>query len=313
MTDLYENVEVAVSRGDVEELFTFYKSSLYMGSVGVEIRNLINKETPYISKVNGYKPFHTFRELFEHHQDVTSPLRKMCISNNFILVTEDTKIPFEKEEFFRLLKSTTLSGVRAIFDIDTRNESMTIYHSANSIVKSPPKFCCVKTGKDLQFTLFAGEYTAGYRDDKIEVILTRTFNIIAQTDTIPDEIDRYFDPSVKLTDDLVSNNVLIIPGYKFTLEECIEYSLAKGYEGFASFDGIDKNGEYMHNKDRTDYYTSYLLCDLRGQLMQINFLTNDFTKIPYKEGYTKVIASSYSQFQYEENFELGENLSIIGY
>lgn len=100
-----------ISRGDIDGLFVVYRDVLSTATWGSVLKDLIEKNVEVLSCKYYNRSFSTFRELVEKYQDDHSPLRKLCVNNNYILTTRECGIPFPFETFLTLLARTTLKGL----------------------------------------------------------------------------------------------------------------------------------------------------------------------------------------------------------
>lgn len=257
---------IVLSRGEIPELIRFVKNSSNMGSFGLEVRRAIENNLDEIAGVNGYsQKFSSFREFIEHHQDVTSPLRKFPLSNEYILLTRTQKIPYEKQEFFRLLKQTKLRGVRVIFSLCMgEEEGMTLCPPTSYL-----PFVCKRIGDKIETTLFQPEYiSADWDDNTLYMMLTRTDNIeqvfLTSFDSTPKEIDHYFsekaEPLAELVSDFIDVYVDPINSPGDDIDRIVTV-IEEEKEGYAVIHGVDDNGEYvLVHQDEEERELDYTQC-----------------------------------------------------
>lgn len=291
---LYDYLHDALSRGNLDEIFSLYKDSIQMGSVGEVMRIVIDKEANQIARLNGYtEKFQSFKDLVEYYDDANSPLRRLCINNGFILISRSQKFPYTKEEFFRLFKKTTLRGARVIFEIDVDD-----YGDSYPLKNKPEdddvkSFCFVREGDDLNFTFFDAEfdYSLEYSDSMVDTLtlsLARELNRseIYTFDNLPNENDLnyYFDDSIEVTNQLESNNHYIFVGNNYKWDELVMKTLDNNKHGFINFKGVDETGEYISQKtENGDTQVFYYSCVVKSFFAGA-ILENSIWKEPYRQG-----------------------------
>lgn len=102
---------------NIDYLNVLYKIS-FTHKEGKIIRRQIEENVPSLARLYGYlRTFLSFQDLVQHHLDVNSPLRRMLISNDFIVISADQKVPYSLREFKELLKETSLRGLRVLPEV----------------------------------------------------------------------------------------------------------------------------------------------------------------------------------------------------
>lgn len=258
-----------ISRGAIPELKVLWKKSVGLASVGRIVRDSITSNLDEIAGINGYSlKFVSFRELLLHHEDYTSPLRKMCINNEYILISRDQRIPFSPARFFKLLKKTKLRGLRVVFECNNGN----IFSLEEKV-----SFLLRREGNKLTIIEFQTEYyehsfrhyyfvptseNSAVRDTK------GTFDDILQT--LPGlDISHYFDEAAELTDRL-GKETRIYPAFQQgSVEKLVLDSVEKG-ESFAVFGGVDKQGEYIFTGE--DNCMNYLYGQSKNGFFDLYYL-----------------------------------------
>lgn len=294
--DLQTYFYAILPQGDIPELIRFVRNSSKMGSFGLEVREAIKNNLEEIAGINGYsQKFSSFRELVEHHQDVTSPLRELPLNNEYILLTREQKIPYEKQEFFRLLKQTKLRGVRVIFSLcmDENGPELcprVLQLSNNRSGKKTQKLSmvCKRIGDKIETTLFQPEYTsADWDDNTLYMMLTRTDNIeqvfLTSFDSTPQEIDHYFSARAKPLKKLTSNFFEIYIDPLDSLKDNIDRIVTLIEEednGYAVIRGVDDNGEYtLVHESKKERELEYTQCWIDEE----DILNLSFYEFRYKE------------------------------
>lgn len=257
----------AISRGSISELKVLWKKSIRLGSYGKLIRDSVTSNLDEIAGINGYsQKFASFRELLLHHEDYTSPLRKMCIDNEYILISREQRIPFTPARFFKLLKKTKLRGLRVVFECDGGN----IFALEDKI-----SFLLRREGNELTITEFQSEFYDGSfgpyyfiptRENTGVRITKGTFDAVDQLPML--DILHYFDEEAELTRKL-GTTIRIYPKFsQGSVEEVVLNAIEKG-ENFVVFAGVDKDGEYVFNEDRC---MDYLYGSVKDKVFQLFYL-----------------------------------------
>lgn len=259
--DLRTYFYAILPQGDIPELIRFVRNSSKMGSFGLEVREAIKNNLGEIAGINGYsQKFSSFRELVEHHQDVTSPLRELPLNNEYILLTREQKIPYEKQEFFRLLKQTKLRGVRVIFSLCMDDEGspelcprvLQLSNNRSGKKRQLLSFVCKRIGDKIETTLFQPEYASvDWDDNTLYMMLTRTDNIeqvfLTSFDSTPEEIDHYFssqaEPLKKLTSNFFEIYIDPLDSLRDNIDRIVTL-IEQEEDGYAVIRGVDENGEY---------------------------------------------------------------------
>lgn len=299
--DLRNYFHIILSKGDIPELILFVRNSSKMGSFGLEVRKAIENNLNDIAGINGYsQKFSSFRELVEHHQDVTSPLRKLPLNNGYILLTRAQKIPYEKQEFFRLLKQTKLTGVRVIFSLCMEEDRPEL---CPRILQLP--FVCKRIGDKIETTLFQPEYISADWDDNIlYMMLTRTDNIeqvfLTSFDSTPEEINHFFSSQAEPLKKLTSNffdiyiDPLNSPGDDI---DRIITLIEKEDNGYAVIHGVNDNGEYvLIQENEEERELEYTQCWVEGGDI-LNFSVYEFR---YKENGEHEVPDYHVRFRIED-------------
>lgn len=247
----YTYVHETLDRGNLEEIFDLYRLNS-LSKDGLIVLTLIDKVTPVLSRRYKYPKFRRFKDLIIHHMDVTSPLHKMHVSNGFVLVPENDRIPFEKKEFFRLLRRTpSIKGIRIIFGAKSEHRTVVL----DSYSEKPDlAFCAVKEGKDFDLTTYGSRYYRNldeYRPTRLALLKMSDSEKtrLSYSEILEDErIDGWFNPNSILTDRMVSNDIEIFTnfGEKLSNADFLLESCDNKKEGLV-FNGVDENGEYIFN------------------------------------------------------------------
>lgn len=111
---MQEYILCCLSRGDVDGIYDLYRASLSLGTEGKKTRDYIETLTQELCLRHKMEIVSSWRDFCSVYYDVNSPLRKLCICNDYIIISNGTVLPYSKERFFQLLKKTTLKGMRTI-------------------------------------------------------------------------------------------------------------------------------------------------------------------------------------------------------
>lgn len=244
----YTYIHETLDRGNLEEIFDLYRLNS-LSKDGLIVLTLIDKVTPTLAMKHRYPKFARFRDLIVHHWDVTSPLHKMHVNNGFILVPGDSRIPFEKKEFFRLLRRTpSIKGVRIIFGVKDPYGAI-ILESWEDVPSLA--FCCVRVSEQFDLTTYGSHY---YKDwdrgapsrPSLLKISEGKKKRLSYTEILEDErIDEWFNPNSPITDRMYSGDIQIFTNFggssnsEFLLKMC-----DLRHQGLV-FNGVDEDGEYI--------------------------------------------------------------------
>lgn len=239
---------LSVDRGDIDALKDLWRKSVAMGTTGTEIRNMINERLPSIAKCYGYnREFVSFKELVAYHEDVTSPLRTMPICNGYILFSISQKIPYTKEEFFRLLKKTSLKGVKSMLETLQYNDYIDYTSSIRERFTFVSKFVGGGIATELWRPRTAEEDPSHYIVHSVQEL---------------DVLDCYFDPSASPLRELTSNDCKIHTNTDDVIGKVIDM-IENERSGFLTIDGIDNDGElvpHMVYEDSSKEYWTISCC-----------------------------------------------------
>lgn len=259
----YTYIHETLDRGNLEEILNLYKLNS-LSREGLIVLTLIDKVTPVLSRKHRYPKFRKFRDLIAYHQDVTSPLHKMHINNGFILLPENMRIPFEKKEFFRLMRRTpSINGVRIIFGaayrygslvLDSFSEKPDLAFALSRVTEASGSSVgdIVKIDKDFELTTYGSQY---YKDlDEARPVRISLLKMsdgqkrrLSYTEILEDDrIDGWFNSDSPLTNKMICNDIEIFTNFEekisnadFLLEIC------DGKKQGLVFNGVDENGEYI--------------------------------------------------------------------
>lgn len=210
-----DRVAEVISTGNIEVIFALYKNSL-VSRQGQQIRNLINSEVNYIAKINGYDPiFYSFKKFILYHDDVTSPLRLLPISSNWIVLPYDCKVPYTLEDFIYLLKRTTLNGLRTV---------MTTEVIENVDFCSDYGFVITQNGKIRSFP------RESYRN----------FLTFSTKHHMTRDVSSYFDPNSEF-----NPTTFFLDGTPICLFKLMIEAIDRGYSNVVYFPALTKSGEYQ--------------------------------------------------------------------
>lgn len=150
--------------GSMLDCLQVYKLALYSGYYHILQEKVDLLSSILANRYNYTGPISSFKEVVLKHIDETSALRKLSIHNGYILTTKYQKIQFCPEEFFLLLKQTSLKGVRTIailsddskFQLDREEETLTL--SFGSTTSFQVKTTFSKVGSIGIFEKFSGSH-----------------------------------------------------------------------------------------------------------------------------------------------------------
>lgn len=240
--DFTDYFNLSVDRGDIDMLKVLWGKSIAMGTVGTEIRETITKRMPSIANLHGYDgKFDSFKELVVYHEDITSPLRTMPICNDYILFSISQSIPYTKEEFFRLLRKTSLKGVKGIFRV-TQDANRVDYTTVPDEVFTFVSMCV------------DGEIETELRSNKVWYTVQSVEELGV--------LDCYFDPSAPPLMEVESNNFKIHTSSEDVIGKIIDM-IENKREGFVTIDGLDNDGDllpHMVYEDSGEEYRKISCC-----------------------------------------------------
>lgn len=113
-SDYIEQVQQLISIGHPEPLVAVWHDSLGLGHTGEQVRQMLTKAIPDVAAWNKVEVRATFSEFVQHYDDVTSPLRKLPLSNGYVVIPCNQQVPYSMRDFFFLLQRTGLRGLRII-------------------------------------------------------------------------------------------------------------------------------------------------------------------------------------------------------
>lgn len=187
--DYYHKVEELLSMSNIELLVNIWADSVGLGTVGKEIRKMITEAIPQIAQDNRIPSADTFRELVSNYDDVKSLSQKLLVSNGYIVIPRDQKIPYTLERFLHLFPYTGLRGLRII--ADNKNGELLADHDFVNTV-----FAMKKVGEKLRFIFFQSEeYKKGDNfqpDDWSFFDMTRAEKESLYIDTTPEKLEEDF-------------------------------------------------------------------------------------------------------------------------
>lgn len=109
--NILEYAETVVATADIELIEALFQLSLVL-KAGAAIRERIEAEVnhlnPYETKVN------SFQELVRLHEHETSPLQELVSSNGWLVLQDDSQLPWTFDEFLQLFRKTQFRGLRIL-------------------------------------------------------------------------------------------------------------------------------------------------------------------------------------------------------
>lgn len=225
---MYPYIRDAISRSSIPELVLLYQQSV-VSKEGKNVRELINDSLQIIGGSNGFPKVQSFQELVQLYDNRISPLKNMYVTQNgFILIAGNQKIPFEKREFFILLRRASfIRGVRVVFG---KADKMS--------------FCCIKDERNFRLSLFTESI-----DDMLAMSRVYPSTLTLNELCSVKEIDCYFENGV--TTNVLGNEIRYYSkqdGYVTVGELIVEMILNKRKE-IVFFEGVNDTGQYIkHSK-----------------------------------------------------------------
>lgn len=257
----------AISRGSISELKVLWKKSIRLGSCGKLIRDSVTSNLDEIAGINGYsQKFTSFRELLLHHRDYTSPLRKMCIDNEYILISREQRIPFTPARFFKLLKKTKLKGLRVVFECDRGNIFALEERVSFLLRRESDELTITEFQSEYYDASFGSFYFVPTRENTGTRISSGNFD---EAEPLPKlDILHYFDEEAELTSRLGATTRIYPKFPQGSMEEVVLNAIEKG-ESFVVFAGVDKDGEYVFDKDRR---MNYMYGSVKDKVFELYFI-----------------------------------------
>lgn len=109
--NLLDYTDTVISTRQIDLILAFYELSRSLEG-GKEMRKKIESKVDYIN------PYSTrvssFRELVEIYDHETSPLRQLLVSNGWLVIQDNQKLPWTFEEFLLLFRRTQFRGLRIL-------------------------------------------------------------------------------------------------------------------------------------------------------------------------------------------------------
>lgn len=208
-----------------------------------ETRLLISKNLHKIADINSYPYKDTFAKLAKYHKDVTSPLRRLPIFDDYIVITPSQKIPYSYEIFLDLLLKTSLKGMRILFDVELKGGVLGIVNPSDSHVS----FTIDKIGHETYVTVSDTTKNESIYD------LEEDDEGATQEDIMKCVLI-FFSPGEEVPYVLESNGYLIfLQSDDIESEYLIEETLLKGKKGYLTCEEFN-----LHFPERPLAYTTYL-------------------------------------------------------
>lgn len=214
-------------------------------------------------------------------------LRKyLPVSNEFIVVTRGTIIPYSYLQFIYLLKNSTLKGVRVIFGVAWFEQEPSIF--CRELSSKDTSFCIVRDGDDLEVSIFLCENVdKNYvEDDNFNLlvksegarVIKTTFDNILHTlmeqkcsDVVlidVPELVSFFRKTEENTKVYLSSNsfsVHFTNKEPYTETQLIADMILLRKSGFILLEGLDEKGEYITREGsypvlkRIPYYSCFVI------------------------------------------------------
>jgi hypothetical protein len=200
--------------------------------------------------------FTSFKDLVQYHDDVTSPLRELPISNGYIVITREQKIPFSHQTFFKLLQRTKLKGMRMIFDL-TSDGDIRAVDSHFELYSIAVK----RNGNELKFIWFQPEYYLGEYGERPHLLtltkgdrhaISTTFATYEQ-----DVLSKYRVNVFNEDYDFRQKGVRFLDEERKNLFQLVCDTI-DSKENRCYLPDLDNNGEYRHYKRRGLTETPYM-------------------------------------------------------
>lgn len=260
-----------LSRGSMPELHTMYEASLSLGSVGVTMREVIEKGVEELRSLLSYPEYLTsFRQVVEFWKGMRK-LDRMVVSNGLVLFTRSQRIPLEKSLFFQLLKHRKdIQGVRVVFDVkECENQRLS-------------SFSCIDEGDGIVTTLFPRECVSHNKCDVSEARGRTVFR--SDYSNTPSDIDYFFDKNAEIPTILESN------GYKIYVSSVDEgrdpvrilEAIEEGRNGFVIFSGFQEDGSYSFLEEGIQSYLPFVVCSLENDNANVTSTAIEYVRNKYR-------------------------------
>lgn len=268
---LTKYLQDVLSRGSMPELHTMYEASLSLGSVGVTMREVIEKGVEELRRLLSYPEYLTsFRQVAEFWKGMEK-LDRMVADNGLLLFTRSQRIPLDKSLFFQLLKHRKdIQGVRVVFDVKKCEN------------QRRSSFCCIDEGDGIVTILFQRECVSHNKYDVSEARGRTVFR--SDYSNTPSDINYFFDKNAEVPTILESN------GYKIYISSIDEgrdpvrilEAIEEGRKGFVVFSGFQENGDYSFLEDGIQSYLPFVVCSLENGKANITSTAIEYVKNKYR-------------------------------